>query len=104
MFKTAMLYILYHRYFFTIAAYFLFSSILMATTDVDICIPCLWEKLFSFHCPGCGITTAFVNLIKFQIINAYNSNALIFILIPAGIYYFNADYKKFKQRLFTEKY
>ena len=98
MFKTAMQYILYHKYIFIVGAYFMVSSILMAITDVDICIPCLWKKLFSFHCPGCGITTAFVNPMKFQIIDAFNSNPLIFILIPAGVYYLKSDYEWFKQR------
>lgn len=78
-----------------LGSYFIFSAILKATTCIDVCIPCLWKTIFGFHCPGCGLTTAFIGLMELDFRKAFESNSIIFILVPLGVYYFAKDYVRF---------
>ena len=78
--------------------YFLFSSILKSVADIDICIPCIWKSIFGVHCPGCGLTTAFISLIELNFKNAFATNWLIFIILPFWIYYMIQDYVKFQRK------
>jgi hypothetical protein len=76
--------------------YILLSALLKSTTGIDICIPCIWQSIFGIHCPGCGLTTAFISMIEFDFKNAFKSNWLIFIIVPIVIYYVIQDYVKFR--------
>jgi len=78
--------------------YFLFSTVLISISGIDICIPCLWKSIFGVQCPGCGLTTAFISLIELNFKNAYETNWLIFIIVPFGIYYLIQNYFKFKRK------
>ena len=80
-----------------IAFYFIISVFLKSIFDIDIRIPCIWKNAFGFQCPGCGITSAFNALIKLNINKAYHSNALLFVVLPIGIYSLILDFKKFKK-------
>jgi len=84
-----------------VIVYFLFSAILKAMTNIDICIPCLWESLFGVHCPGCGLTTAFIGLIELDLNKVFESNWLIFIIVPFLVYYLTQDIIKFKYKYFS---
>ena len=66
-----------------------------ALFEIDICIPCLWKSIFGISCPGCGMTNAAIKLTELDIIGAYNSNALIFVVIPFCLFYFLFDYIRF---------
>ena len=77
--------------------YILFSSILKAVSDIDICIPCIWKSIFGIHCPGCGLTTAFISLIELNFKNAFETNWLVFIIVPTGIYYMTQNYIIFQR-------
>jgi len=57
-------------------------------------IPCLWNTLLHFKCPGCGFTTAAVMLIEFKWSAAYHINPLIFVLVPIGLLLVLSDYYK----------
>jgi hypothetical protein len=78
-----------------ISLYFFSSTILKAVSNKDLCIPCIWKSIFGIQCPGCGLTTAFISLIKLNFKNAFETNWLIFIIVPFGIYYLTQDYLKF---------
>ncbi len=91
-------YIVRNKIIVTVAAYFFLSAILKATTEIDVCIPCLWKALFGFHCPGCGLTTAFISLMELDFRKAFESNRLIFIIMPFGLYYLTHDYVTFKRK------
>jgi hypothetical protein len=84
-----------NKVFVVITAYFFFSIILNVTSGIDICIPCLWKSVFGFHCPGCGITTAFINLMNLDFSKAIQSNWLILIIIPFGTYFIIQDFIQF---------
>ena len=92
-------YLAHNKFLFIIAAYFVFSSFLYAFTGLNITIPCLWNLMFDVHCPGCGLTTAFIYLLKIDPIGAWNSNPLIFLIIPIVLTYFFLDLKNFKKKL-----
>ena len=77
--------------------YILLSTVLKSIAGIDICIPCIWKSIFGVHCPGCGLTTAFISLIKLNFKNAFVTNWLIFIIVPFGIYYMIQDYVKFQE-------
>ena len=79
---------------FIVGIYFLFSSILKSLSDIDICIPCVFKTLFGIKCPGCGLTRAFIWLLELNFSKAFESNKLIFIVLPAGIYFLSTDYLK----------
>lgn len=91
-------YIAINKIIVIVGAYFIFSAILKATTGIDVCIPCLWKTIFGFHCPGCGLTTAFIGLMELDFRKAFESNWIIFILVPLGVYYFTKDYVRFKRK------
>ena len=50
-------------------------------------IPCLFNKLTGYLCPGCGITRSLFSIIEGKFKQAFHYNALIFILLfPFGLY------------------
>jgi hypothetical protein len=98
MFNPVIKYIAINKIIVIVGAYFVFSAILKATTGIDVCIPCLWKTIFGFHCPGCGLTTAFIGLMELDFRKAFESNWIIFILVPFGVYYFTKDYVSFKRK------
>ncbi len=80
-----------------VIGYMIFACILKLTTGFNITVPCLYNKIFNIHCPGCGLTTAFINLLKLDFRAAWNLNPLIYIVIPFGSYLIIRDYLKFKK-------
>ena len=84
-----------NKAFIIIVAYFFLSTILKMTCGIDVCIPCLWKSVFGFHCSGCGITTAFISLMKLDFRKAIQSNWLIFIIVPFGLFYLIHDLNQF---------
>ena len=91
----------YLKYYYILTlfvAYFLISTIVNVTTGINFTIPCIWHLLFDVHCPGCGLTKAFMNLMQLDIQGAWKSNPLIFFIIPAGLSLLIYDFKKFKAK------
>ena len=95
--KTIIKYIAKNKILAILGFYILFSSILKAVSDIDICIPCIWKSIFGIHCPGCGLTTAFISLIELNFKNAFETNWLVFIIVPTSIYYMTQNYIKFQR-------
>jgi len=81
-------------YTFLGAILFLFI-ILRAYCNIDIGIPCLWHNLFGFECPGCGLTRAAANVMKFEFGEAFRMNKLVYIVIPGLLYYIIKDFIRF---------
>lgn len=60
-------------------------------------LPCIFNKITGFYCPGCGMTRAVNSCFKFNFYQALRFNALLFIMpIMLGIYYFLCRMKKNK--------
>ena len=78
---------------------YLFSSfVLKLVFEIDILLPCIWKKLFNQECLGCGLSRAFIELVKLNFEKAYFYNKLVFIVFIFSIFLFISDFKKFKPR------
>lgn len=47
-----------------------------------VCIPCFFEKITGWRCPGCGITTLFYRLSIFDFKTAFRANMFLFVTWP----------------------
>ncbi|MGI6500203.1 MAG: DUF2752 domain-containing protein [Anaerostipes sp.] len=64
-----------------------------------IAIPCLFRMRTGWLCPGCGITTLFLDLIKLDIKGAYNANPFLFVTGPWIVIFILWDMKlKYEKR------
>lgn len=91
-------YIIANKCMSIIATYYTISIVLKLGFNIDVLIPCLWKTLFSFECPGCGLTTAFIEIITLDLLGAYNANPLIFIVLPLGVFFVCNDFLKFRRK------
>lgn len=80
-----------------IGIYFSTAIFLKIFMNIDFLIPCLWKSIFHFECLGCGLTTAFIHLIKLNFSAAFLANPFIFIVLPIGISYIYSDFRKFQR-------
>jgi hypothetical protein len=78
-----------------IVGYYFIGLILYIFAEVDILLPCIWYTLFNVRCPGCGLTRAFIHLLSFDFSAAWDSNPLIFIVLPGMSYYIIKDFVRF---------
>ena len=84
-----------------VAFYMGISVVLESAFNIDICIPCLWKTFLGFECPGCGLTTAVVKLLQLDLAGAYQSNMLVYLVVPVGLFFIFTDYNNFKMRVRT---
>lgn len=89
------LYINDHKFMVIVFLYFMVSVILKTVTTIDICLPCIWRTFFGIKCPGGGLTSAFIDLLKLDFAGALKNNRLIYFILPAGLYYLIWDYRKY---------
>ena len=101
MFKCVRTYITANAILVCVGTYFFFSTTLYALKGIDLCIPCIWKILYGFHCPGCGLTRAFISLLELDFKKAFESNWLIFIIMPFGFFYFTQDYYKHRRKYYA---
>lgn len=78
-----------------VIGYALVGIVLNAFTTIDILPPCLWCVLFDAPCCGCGLTTAFTHLVRFEFGAACDAHPLS---IPIAVFMLGcivADYMRF---------
>jgi hypothetical protein len=78
--------------------YFFISILLKISLNIDITFPCLFTKIFNFHCPGCGLTRAFIEILKFNFIEAWRFNPMIYLILPASLFFITKDFIDFKNK------
>ncbi|GIU70012.1 MAG: hypothetical protein KatS3mg002_1248 [Candidatus Woesearchaeota archaeon] len=93
--KIIFLYILENWIYSAFALYSIIGIVLHQFFEIDILIPCLFTTFLNIHCPGCGITHAFIELLSFNFTEAWYYNPLIFAVFPAGVFYVIKDFKSF---------
>jgi hypothetical protein len=103
MFESLYKYIFDNKIISIVGVYFLFSSVLKLVTDIDICIPCVWKTMFDIQCLGCGLTTAFISLLEFDLMKAYESNWLIYVILPFGLITLHQDYVKHRNKIISRQ-
>lgn len=47
-----------------------------------IAIPCFFNKVTGFYCPGCGITRAIRSLLKGDLYSSFRNNLLLYTVFP----------------------
>lgn len=62
-----------------VAVGFLYFLWISAT---GICVPCLFRTFTGLKCPGCGMTTMCVNMIRGNLPAAFEANRFIFVTLP----------------------
>ena len=82
----------------TAITYMLFTCILKLATGINITMPCLVKIIFGVHCPGCGLTTAGIQLLQLNFYSAWEHNPLIFLVVPLGIIYIVRHFLQFKRK------
>lgn len=45
-------------------------------------IPCMFNYVTGYYCPGCGVTRMCINLLQLNIYKAFRSNPAVFVLLP----------------------
>lgn len=79
-----------------IVSYYIVSVIIKRIFDLDIMIPCLWKSIFGINCPGCGLSRAGEQLLLLDFYGAYQSNPIIYILVPFFICYTIKNFIEFR--------
>ena len=64
----------------------------VVSPKLNIHIPCLFNKVTGYECPGCGITRASLALLDGNFYQAFRYNMLLFILTP--LYVLHAIFEK----------
>ena len=85
-----------NKHYVFVVLYFFLSALLRMFDIIDITIPCLFTLIFDINCWGCGLTRAFIELLRFDFKAAWSYNPMVFIIIPGILYYMTKDYLKFK--------
>jgi hypothetical protein len=84
------------NWIFSLAFFYLFSAIICYFFfDFDIFPPCIWTSLWDQKCMGCGMTSAFLELLQGNFQNAWEINPFIFIVLPSISYFIIRDFRKF---------
>lgn len=47
-----------------------------------VTVPCIFNTITGYYCPGCGLTRAITSLLKGQLYQALRYNSIVFIDIP----------------------
>ena len=47
-----------------------------------IAIPCLFHLITGLHCPGCGVTTMFYQILHLEFQQAFAANSFLFVTFP----------------------
>jgi uncharacterized protein YjeT (DUF2065 family) len=48
-------------------------------------IPCIWNAVIGYPCPGCGMTRSLASLSNFDFVSAIHFNPIGFIIVVAGL-------------------
>ena len=90
-------YLRHHKLMSAIGLYFGIGMVLELFFSIDLLVPCLWDSIFGFRCPGCGLTTACMELLSLDFRSAWQENPLIFVVLPVGLYFIFWDIRKFNR-------
>lgn len=66
-------------------------------SEFNIKIPCIFNTITGYLCPGCGISRMCISILKLEFSEAFYYNKLIFLLIPLFCFFllkWSIDYVK----------
>lgn len=64
----------------------LFMVLYLQNPNRPALLPCYWNELTGFDCPGCGMTRAFCNLIHGNVAASLHNNLLVVFAFPAAVF------------------
>ena len=91
-------YLKYHWMYSLAFGYFGIAISLFLFTDIHILVPCFWKAVSGYDCPGCGLTTALIALLRLEWREAWLENPLIYLLVPALIFLILRDFTQFRKQ------
>ena len=91
-------YLQIHWIYTIVIGYFGTAIALYMLSDIHILIPCLWKTITGYECPGCGMTTAFIALLRMQWADAWSANPMIYAIVPVFICLILRDFWRFRNR------
>ena len=83
----------------SVVLYEIIMTLVVMTTSLDLRIPCLFTLCFGMKCYGCGMSDAFLELIKFNFTEAFRLNFLVYPFVIGATYYLFIEFKKFRNTL-----
>lgn len=81
---------------FLLLGYAILAVVLKALHLIDLTIPCAIYSFTGYKCLGCGLTTAAVKIARLDFLGAYQSNALIYLLLPMIVFGSWLDIRNFR--------
>lgn len=102
LYKIILRYIWKYKIYSAVIIYLILSAALNTFLHINIGIPCLWRTIFGVRCPGCGLTTAFGELLRFNFVGAFKQNPLIFIVLPSASVFIIIDFIKFRKEFINK--
>lgn len=55
-------------------------------TVTGLALPCVFRLLTGFQCPGCGVTTLCLSLLRLDIAAAWEANAMLLLALPLLVF------------------
>jgi hypothetical protein len=92
-------YLYINRYYTIAISYFLLSILLKMHGIVDITIPCFFSYVFDIHCPGCGLTRSFIEILQLNFKESLQYNILTLPILVSMIYYIVRDFINFRKNI-----
>lgn len=78
-----------------VGLYFFTSLFIFMISGYNILVPCLFKTTFHIECYGCGLTSAFIELLHLDFATAYHENPFIYIVLPILGFVVWKDFRKF---------
>ncbi len=86
------------RIFFALIGFYAILAVMLKSyTSLDITVPCLFNFFLGIKCWGCGLTTAATKVARFDLIGAFQTNPLSYIVLPAFTVYLFLDILEFRK-------
>jgi hypothetical protein len=57
-------------------------------------LPCIFNKVTGYYCPGCGMTRSIHSILRFQFTQAFRYNSLSLVIPFLLVIYYITKYKK----------
>jgi len=96
-------YLYINRYYTIAISYFLLSIFLKIQGILDITVPCIFNFLFNIHCPGCGFTRSFIEVLNLDFEKSLEYNVLTIPIIVSMIYFIVSDFRDFRKHYKIDK-
>ena len=92
-------YLKLNKHYIFVVLYFFISILLRIFNIVDITIPCFFSYVFDIHCPGCGLTRSFIEILQLNFKKSFEYNILTLPIGVSIIYYIVRDFIDFRKQL-----